>query len=193
MSCELNSPETGKNSESFQHHQESETAKNHAHQTGCTKTELSSTSHAALEGDQVPDHKMEICSASHGFALSIVQRRSIRAAIVKAQYQQKLEAGVFARNQAARHVRKYLEAHLQTNTTILRRLTFAIHQKAAELALAQVQRSIHRLHLTHLEDTEGFFADHCGWYRTFCAFMDMACKPVRKVSNSTDCNKNSEQ
>jgi flavin-binding protein dodecin len=166
-------------------HQESGKATDHVHQIDCRNTESSSASPAVLGHDQVSGHKMGTSNAKHGFSLSKAQRRSIRAEVLTRHLQRRFEAGAVAHYQLTHHVRRSLVTLPQTNKTILQGLAFLIHRKAAELALDQALKSVDRLHLKHLEDTQGFFEDYCGWYQTFCGLMSVIYKAIGVPLNRT--------
>ncbi|MEO8119213.1 MAG: hypothetical protein ABI606_07815 [Rhodoferax sp.] len=158
---------------------ETQMAIGQAHETPGMKTESSSASPAGLDGDQEHVHTPGICSEKRGFSLSTAQRKSIRAAVLARQLRQRFEAGAFAQFQVNRHIHKSLPLNLLARKTILRGFLFEVHHRVALVAYRQALRSVHQLHLTRLVDTSGFFADHCGWYQTFCGLMGWVYAAVR--------------
>jgi hypothetical protein len=86
-----------------------------------------------------------------------------------------LQDGGHAQFQLANHIHRSLPSHLRAKPTMLRKWWYSVHLAAADKALRQVVLSARRLGLTHVEDTKGFVADHCGWYVAFCILSRMCC------------------
>lgn len=151
--------------------QEPQTATGQDHGKPGKKLELSEASPAEFAGAQELARMREICNTERPFGLSKAQRISVHVEALRRKDIRDYEAGVVAQMQLSRHIRKSLPVNLRTKKTTLRGFLFAVHYRAAELAYRQALRSVHQLHLKRLVDTQGFFADRCGWYQTFCSLM----------------------
>lgn len=98
------------------------------------------------------------------------QQKCRRDEVLALRFERAYQDGVFAAADLSSHIRRSLPVGLLAKRTSLRGFLFSVHRGVAGIALRQVLRSARRLGLKRVEDTKGFVSDHCGWYKTFCAF-----------------------
>jgi len=144
----------------------------HGHQTAtslesqenrCATPERQASFFADLPLRRAIHHSGVEESRSLSFGRAKAQRRCMRDEILESKYQLAYRDGAFAEFELKRHIGRSLPVALLAKQTILRWFVFAIHRRAADIALCQALRLVLRRDLKRAGDTKDFVLDHCDW------------------------------